>query len=383
MAQKQQKLKPKISLSSIPEFDAVTHLERAIKEFGAKWHFREDGVVLIQKSCVSKQCGVAEEFKALFYLIWACLCLGFVPFFLGYLSIFANNRFDLQASLESTLSKEPCAVKSNELLSLPPNDCASLCQGLDEIPTYDAAEMTRKEFSALYAYTGRPVVIRGAARDWKATRLFNFAFLKDLFEPYLGELNRLHLASLERDLDQELSGETWDYFNNCQFLPDYVLESDPKKILEDFVSVFEFFNMSEARSRADPSEKSYYARFNNCFYHEINLRQFYPKLKFLPADSELKRFDWFRLAGIPSGNPSRGAPVRIDDGVGKPSWYAVLSGEYSWKMIPPLECQSVCKPILEAHIRKGDVFVVDDSTWSYTTRAKEGMTTVVFGTQYD
>ena len=43
------------------------------------------------------------------------------------------------------------------------------------------------------------------------------------------------------------------------------------------------------------------------------------------------------------------------DSVDRPSWQAQLSGQKTWSLIPPPECEHVCPPILAATMNKGEV----------------------------
>ena len=50
------------------------------------------------------------------------------------------------------------------------------------IDTISAIDMTPDLFFQKYAFTNRPVVIKNAAKNWKALQTFNYEFLKSLYE---------------------------------------------------------------------------------------------------------------------------------------------------------------------------------------------------------
>jgi hypothetical protein len=43
------------------------------------------------------------------------------------------------------------------------------------------------------------------------------------------------------------------------------------------------------------------------------------------------------------------------DNVERPSWQAQLSGRKTWSIYPPPECESVCEPMLNVTIEKGEI----------------------------
>ena len=117
------------------------------------------------------------------------------------------------------LKEELCLLNVNEIfieLTRKPTNCSLVCEGLTEIPR--VSNLSKEEFATKYAYTGRPVVIIDAAKNWSATERFNFTFFKELFEQ-------------NKDAYQVNEDE-------CQFFP----------YRTEFTSLEQAFNMSKERS---------------------------------------------------------------------------------------------------------------------------------------
>ena len=73
---------------------------------------------------------------------------------------------------------EPDAVLLNDI-SRKPSECSLLCEGVNKIPR--VSNLSKEEFIAKYAYSGRPVVIIDAAKNWSAVGKFSFQFFKRLY----------------------------------------------------------------------------------------------------------------------------------------------------------------------------------------------------------
>lgn len=115
--------------------------------------------------------------------------------------------------------EEPCLLNVNEIfieVTRKETDCSFVCEGLTEVPRISG--LSKEEFVTKYAYSGRPVVVIDAAKNWSATDVFNFTFFKDLFE---------------KNKDAYRVNE-----EECQFFP----------YRTEFISLEQAFNMSKERS---------------------------------------------------------------------------------------------------------------------------------------
>lgn len=103
----------------------------------------------------------------------------------------------------------------------PLSDCL-FCSNLTEV--LELPNVTREQFEP-YAYSSRPIIIRGAFLHWPAMKLFDFQFFKELYE------------SADSSVEPE-----------CQFL----------HFKSDFITLRDIFSMSEKRVKNLPGEKSWY-----------------------------------------------------------------------------------------------------------------------------
>ena len=58
-------------------------------------------------------------------------------------------------------------------------DC-NHCKNVTEIDVIDAKDLSAHTFEDKYAYSGRPLLIKNAANNWKAMVAFHFEFFRDL-----------------------------------------------------------------------------------------------------------------------------------------------------------------------------------------------------------
>ena len=356
-----------------PEADAAKLFSKSIHELGKKWHLREDGKKLVEDSCLSINPGWYDDLVALQKLLIAVVCLLAGPIILGYLTIFANYEFVYKNAMRVILDSEQCVMNNptpiRGLVGEGAN-CHSVCQGLREISIPD--NLSKEDFLSQFAYSGRPVLIRDATRDWTAFDHFSFQFFKDVFQSHAEKLEKWRVGSSTDDIQATITEEAAQELDDCQFFP----------YKTDFRNLAEFFNISDARSRLDPSERSYYVGWNNCFrqVREI-LRDLYTRPAFLPVESESSNLDWIFMGGS-TAQTGGGAPVHIDH-VSRPSWQAVIAGEKTWLLYPPPECKSVCTDEIAVDMKKGDILVVDTNLWYHGTKVPPGVLTIAIGSEYD
>ena len=80
-----------------------------------------------------------------------------------------------------------CLINYNEIvgeISRKVTNCSLMCEGLREFPK--VSNLSKGEFVAKFAYSGRPVVVTDAAVNWTALQTFNFTFLKNLHDSSKG-----------------------------------------------------------------------------------------------------------------------------------------------------------------------------------------------------
>jgi len=225
-----------------------------------------------------------------------------------------------------------CLIPNNYIVwdaTRPISDC-TYCKGV--VSPIELHNVSREEF-APYAYTSRPVIIRNAAKHWKAYKVFNFDYFADLYK---------NDPDAIRSVDED-----------CQFL----------HFKSDFIGLKDVFDMSKQRMKNELGEKSWYVGWGNC--HPVilkRLRNNYPKPEFLPEDSEVPSKDYVFMGY------DDGATMHIDF-INRLMWQAQLKGTKTWKLRPSNECESVCQSI-SFIAYPGDAVLVDTRLWYHATTIK-------------
>lgn len=167
--------------------------------------------------------------------------------------------------LEYTLSTR-CFVGNNYLVweaTRPISDC-NHCRGLKG--PIILPNMTKEDFKP-YAYSSKPIIIKGAIAHWDAVKNLNYTFLKDLYLRIPGAMESVH--------------------KDCQFL----------HFKSNFMTLADVFQMSEDRVNNVHGEEPWYVGWSNC--HPLilqELRKLYPVCPhFLPEDAELPNTDFVFL----------------------------------------------------------------------------------------
>ena len=83
--------------------------------------------------------------------------------------------------LESVWYEEPCLVPRlvpYGEVTLPFADCG-ICSNMSRVPVVE--NVTVASFLNEYAYSSRPVLVKGAAKDWPAARLFSYEYFRELY----------------------------------------------------------------------------------------------------------------------------------------------------------------------------------------------------------
>ena len=134
-------------------------------------------------------------------LLYPCLCVllavAIVPI-LSLVSEWPMSReqlvrrwFEFVGDAEA-FENDWCLLRtSEELLSFfrPPTEC-DFCVGVTSIEKI--SHISPEAFESKYGYTGRPVVITDATKNWTAIETFSFEFLKDLYKTDSPALKNAH-----------------------------------------------------------------------------------------------------------------------------------------------------------------------------------------------
>ncbi|KAH9515529.1 hypothetical protein Btru_011342 [Bulinus truncatus] len=240
---------------------------------------------------------------------------------------------------------EQCIIplsQSTMALMRPPIDCG-FCAGVSSVDR--VTNLSIEEFSAKYAYTGRPVVVMDAASNWSAIKVFSFEFFRDLYGPF----SPVTAVS-------------------CQFFP----------FKTEFKNLSQVFQMDEDRSNQRRGAKPWYIGWSNCNSSVANiLRQHYDRPYFLSSDSESSNTDWIFM-----GSPGYGAHMHYDL-VTYPSWQAQITGHKLWTLQPPSECFFACPREILVTVHPGEMIVLDTNRWYHSTLIVGADISITIGSEYD
>lgn len=86
--------------------------------------------------------------------------------------------------------------------------------------------MTRELFLSDYAYSGRPLVVRNAATDWKASDTFSFEFFRDIY---------FDLDSPVLDnIDKDCQFFAWDFHEFSSMEEVFNMDSDRASLVGNY-----------------------------------------------------------------------------------------------------------------------------------------------------
>ncbi|XP_046663604.1 uncharacterized protein LOC124356569 [Homalodisca vitripennis] len=220
-------------------------------------------------------------------------------------------------------------------------DC-NICRGVNEVLMLP--NITREEFFT-YAYSYKPILVKGAAKHWPAAKSFSFSFFKSLFENIDGAYE-----STEED---------------CQFLT----------FKTDFLSLRDVFAMPQSRVTLQEGESSWYIGWSNCYPPVLEvMRQHYSRPHFLPADAEHAHVDYIFMGY------QQGAVMHLDY-ISRLMWQAQLQGHKTWRLNPPPECENVCQGF-QFRVEPGDIFLLDTRQWYHDTFIEEGEFSLTVSSEY-
>ncbi|XP_014242900.1 uncharacterized protein LOC106662958 [Cimex lectularius] len=266
-------------------------------------------------------------------LAWACLALVFSTAF---------YNFPVVNDIVKDALEVKCVLPNNYFIweaTRPVADCR-ICQN----DVLFLENVTRENF-APFAYSYRPMVVRGAARDWPAAEDFDYGFFKTLFDGTPGAYD-----SVEEE---------------CQFL----------NFKTDLYSLREVFTMPQERVNNSDSAQPWYIGWSNCHAEVLNtMRKFYNKPHFLPEDAEHSHVD-FIFMGY-----QQGAFMHLDY-ISRLMWQAQLRGHKTWRLNPPPECEDVC----QRHsftMNPGDILLLDTRQWYHDTYIKDGEFSLTVSSDY-
>nr|KAG5708974.1 hypothetical protein BaRGS_004613 [Batillaria attramentaria] len=136
--------------------------------------------------------------------------------------------FKLRGVHEEDIEFERCVVRTPDVVAdmfRPPIDCA-FCRNVTSV--HRVENILPEDFEELYAYSGHPVVVTDATRNWSALDTFSFEFFREIYSEDSAALKNAE--------------------SKCQFFP-YKTE---------FRRLGEVFQMDSTRARMAGEAKPWY-----------------------------------------------------------------------------------------------------------------------------
>jgi hypothetical protein len=223
-----------------------------------------------------------------------------------FTKLLADNWMKFNGITE--LTKEECAIPVPEIFftTMRPIDDCSMCINVNEIKRVE--KITKKEFLEKYAYSGIPVIITDAAKNWTAAHVVNYTFLKDLYKNLDDIAYRKRISKI--DIHRNENSPILNTFNS-------IVETDDQRSVENEKDVCQFFryrtnftgldDLFEMDETDERFNKPWYVGWSNCNSYAADiLRNHYSRPYFLPDESEISRIDWIFM-----GTPNYGANIHI------------------------------------------------------------------------
>ncbi|KAJ9588473.1 hypothetical protein L9F63_018129 [Diploptera punctata] len=257
------------------------------------------------------------------------------------ISILLKIVFD---SLMKTTLGTRCLLPNNYFIweaTRPVTDC-NMCKDVKNILIFE--NITREEFRN-YAYSSRPMLVKGAALHWPAMHTFTYNFFKEIYQKTEGAFE-----SVEEE---------------CQILT----------FKTEFKSLEDVFSMPESRVLQKNSEKPWYVGWSNCHPEVLSImREHYSIPHFLPEDAEHANMDYIFIGY------EQGAVMHIDY-ISRLMWQAQLRGHKTWKLVPPPDCDHVCTGF-SFRVEPGDIVLVDTRQWYHDTHIDAGELSLTVSSEY-
>lgn len=206
--------------------------------------------------------GKTEERRKKVVRVWSRKLIVFI-----LLSIFLGSMVEMGIleKMKKYFSARRCLLENNYVvweLTRPVSNC-NFCR--DVGAPLVLPNMTRAQFQG-HAYSSRPIVVKNAAANWPASRIFNIPFFRTIYENF---------PDAYRSIDEE-----------CQFL----------QFKSNFEYLRDVLQMSDKRAAKHSGEESWYVGWKNCHPEVLQiLNQFYEPPHFLPHDAEIPATNYIFL----------------------------------------------------------------------------------------
>ncbi|XP_076656315.1 uncharacterized protein LOC143360975 [Halictus rubicundus] len=265
-------------------------------------------------------------------------------FLVLFMPIFCTIFFKyLYIDIVKSIRGTRCLVPNNYLIwefTRPISNC-DYCR--DVTTALILPNLTREEFER-YAYSSRPMVIKNAASDWPASKVFSWKFFKNLYENIEG---------------------AYDSVEECQFL----------HFKSNFTSLKDVFAMSEDRALQRSGQEPWYVGWKNCHLQILDtMKRFYNLPHFLPEDAEVPYTNYVFLGY------EEGAIMHLDY-ISRLMWQGQILGDKRWIVAPTPECDNICKRF-NFTVHAGDIILLDTRIWYHSTYVIGGNFSLTVTSEY-
>lgn len=162
--------------------------------------------------------------------VWKCLAafvISFISLVIVYLSEWPVDNDTVFKLWMDVGGADPishqCAVEVFEFMPemfRPPARSCNFCRNVKSVKKVE--NISPEQFEELYAYTGRPVVVRDGTKDWTASTQFSYKFLKSIYSK-----NSTALKNVEENC------QFFPYKSNFKDLEEVFDMSDDKALMKD------------------------------------------------------------------------------------------------------------------------------------------------------
>ncbi|KAH0554393.1 uncharacterized protein LOC123263394 [Cotesia glomerata] len=258
------------------------------------------------------------------------------------ISIFFYN-LSLNFSIHFVFEKR-CFIPNNYFVwefTRPVSNC-DYCRGV--INALIMNNLTREEF-APYAYSSKPMIIKNAARTWKASKMFNLNFFNNLYESIDGAYESIE--------------------DECQFL----------HFKSNFSLLKQVLTMSKQQASNYLNKNPWYVGWKNCHPQVLDvMKKYYDSPHFLPLDTEIPQTNYIFIGY------DQGANMHLDY-IPRLMWQGQLAGKKIWSVAPTPECDSVCKRF-NFSVDTGDIVLLDTRVWYHATLIKDNTLSLTITSEY-
>ncbi|XP_057329113.1 uncharacterized protein LOC130669959, partial [Microplitis mediator] len=250
-------------------------------------------------------------------------------------------RFEPSSHRKFFINPKSCILPLIWEFTRPVSNC-DFCRGINTALVL--TNLTREEFTP-YAYSSRPIIVKNAARTWKASKVFDLEFFKNIYENIDGAYESIE--------------------DECQFL----------HFKSNFSLLKQVLTMSKQRASNYLNENPWYVGWKNCHPQVLEIMsKYYDTPHFLPVDAEVPQTNYIFIGY------DQGAIMHLDY-IPRLMWQGQIVGKKLWSVAPTPECDSVCEPF-SFSVDTGDILLLDTRIWYHGTHVENNTLSLTITSEY-